>query len=204
MRPMNPARLFATLFCTLTLSTALAADTTLRDGLGNPVRSREGKCLGTEAGAAQDPRCLPDAETDQAPVAASPVRDPRSPAAAEKPAPVRTADVRLVTPVPFATGKAGLPEGDRAALMQFLTDLEGYARVDRIAITGYADPRGRRAYNAWLSGKRAESVYLYLRARGIDPRTTTTRAGGELAPPTGKGPAASRHVEITAHVTLQN
>lgn len=172
----------------------------LVDGQGNPVRTSSGSCIAIPGEPVSDPRCLPD-EAPRNRVDSTPpetVAQPRAPRYAIIPA-----ETHFRSEIPFAINSAGLPEGMRAELRQFLVSLEEYFQVTGIEVVGHADASGRAAYNLWLSEKRAESAAIHLRSLGVDPRILSLRGAGEtelredLAPTA----AAQRRVEIHVQVT---
>jgi len=70
------------------------------------------------------------------------------------------------------------PEG-REKLMDVVKRIEGFKRVERIAITGHTDPIGSDQYNQDLSQRRAASVKEYLVMHGINANLITTEGMGE-------------------------
>ena len=92
-----------------------------------------------------------------------------------------------------------------------------YSEIDRIAqvmiqypqtrirVEGHTDSQGGDAYNAELSGRRAESVKNLLIQRGVDPYRITTTAFGEAQPvannATPEGRQRNRRVEIKIEPT---
>jgi OOP family OmpA-OmpF porin len=80
----------------------------------------------------------------------------------------------------FAFGKSGvgdLTSAGRASLDQFADSLtRAFASLDRVTITGYADPIGRADLNQRLSEARAASVSSYLMSRGVN-RSVITSVG---------------------------
>lgn len=168
---------------------AIAAQTLL-DGQGNPVRNSDGQCIAIGEGEPDDPRCREE-------------RVPAADTSAQAPAEPVEGRVYYATGVPFEVDEAGLTDTMRGELMQLLRVLESYRTVEAIRIAGHTDASGSARYNQWLSEKRAESAYIFLRARGIDPRTTEYLGRGESDPlPDTRTPAENRRVEIAVEVTL--
>lgn len=66
----------------------------------------------------------------------------------------------------------------------YLIDLGEYLNNNpdiRLSITSYTDPKGKRAYNKWLSKRRAEKVMEYLMTVGVDQQRLTAVGKGEEA-----------------------
>jgi outer membrane protein OmpA-like peptidoglycan-associated protein len=87
-----------------------------------------------------------------------------------------TKTLRFTTPVAFKLNHAGLSARNRAALFDFINSLEQYRGVESIRVIGHTDLSGKRRYNTWLAGKRAESVQLRLLSLGVDPRSLSVNA----------------------------
>lgn len=70
----------------------------------------------------------------------------------------------------------------------------------RVEISGHTDNTGSDAYNVQLSQKRAQAVYDYLVANGIDPRRLTPRGYGSRQPlaenTTEEGRQKNRRIEF--------
>ncbi|PHV11390.1 OmpA family protein, partial [Chitinimonas sp. BJB300] len=82
-----------------------------------------------------------------------------------------TEQVRLDAGALFRFDRSGkddmLPEG-RAKLDELARKLsQGYARIERMTITGYTDRLGTERYNQALSERRAQAVANYLKERGV-------------------------------------
>lgn len=174
----------------LSAAGAAMAARTLLDGQGNPVRNSDGECIVLGEGESDDPRCREE-------------KPPVAEATEEAPAEPVEGMVYYATGVPFEAGEAGLTDTMRGELMHLLRALESYRTVEAIRIAGHTDASGPARFNRWLSEKRAESAYIFLRARGIDPRTTGYLGRGESDPlPEARTPAENRRVEIAIEVTL--
>jgi outer membrane protein OmpA-like peptidoglycan-associated protein len=81
-------------------------------------------------------------------------------------------------PVYFETDSAALTDECRAhldKLAQCLITNE----IDRIVVTGHADPRGTEPYNEELGMERARVVVQYLRAKGVTEPQAIQRTHGE-------------------------
>jgi peptidoglycan-associated lipoprotein len=84
-------------------------------------------------------------------------------------------------PVFFETDSAELTEQCRAHLDKLAQCLI-HNEIDRIVVTGHADPRGTQPYNAELGMERAQAVVAYLRTKGvIDPDAIQRTEGEEEA-----------------------
>jgi outer membrane protein OmpA-like peptidoglycan-associated protein len=190
-----------------TLSLGCLADTSsgyLQDGNGKPVLISHGACLQVAPLDSKDKQseCYQRANTPVQhhiePLPRDefgfmlPAEKPAHPAADKTPQPVANSPVpgnvphytsrtvRFTTPAEFSRSRAGLSAQNRAALLHFIDSLEQYRGVESIHIIGHTDLVGKRRYNLWLAGKRAESVQLRLLSLGVDPRTLsmTAEVGG--------------------------
>lgn len=177
----------------------------LKDGNGNPVVTLQGACLQVAPLDAKDkqsecyrrantpvhhhieplPRdefgfMLPPETPAQHTAADNATHPAASSTAAAKVPHYTTRTVRFTTPARFSRSRAGLSAQNRAALLHFIDSLDQYRGVESIRIIGHTDLSGKRHYNAWLAGKRAESVRLRLLSFGVDPRTlsVTAEVGG--------------------------
>lgn len=99
----------------------------------------------------------------------------------------------------FATGKAELMPGAMRSIDKLAEFLHKYPKR-QILIEGHTDNRGSDALNLSLSERRAESVRMALRARGIDDRRITTKGYGKAYPIASNdneaGRQQNRRVEI--------
>lgn len=124
------------------------------------------------------------------PVAVAPAPAPVVVIPAPQPAPVIPPQPRRVTfsaDALFDFDKSTLKPAGKQALEKFAGDLRG-TQYDVITITGYTDRIGSDAYNAALSGRRAESVKSYLvDPAGIPAGRLSFRGAGEANPVTKPG-----------------
>lgn len=174
----------------------------LVDGRGNPVRTSAGECIPIPGETVTDARCLPET----APRPGDGELAVTVPAPSAQPAYVyETATLAFRSRQPFRLNGAGLSPEMRQNLLAFLVSLEDYFQVTRLEVTGHADATGSTHYNQWLSEKRAESVQIYFRSLGVDPRILLIRGAGESEPLPALPPAAAaqRRVEITAEVRIR-
>jgi outer membrane protein OmpA-like peptidoglycan-associated protein/opacity protein-like surface antigen len=107
---------------------------------------------------------------------------------------------------------SGVIEGIYFEINQAMIKRESYPKLNRAAevlgkykilnfvIEGHTDNTGSKAYNMNLSEKRAQSVYEYLRYRGIMPERMKTQAFGPTKPiadnKTEKGRSKNRRIEF--------
>jgi len=122
-------------------------------------------------------------------------------------------DYKLQTSVavPFKFDKAALDDAARQDLDKLADDLKNDKRFF-VAVEGYTDKTGSRAYNEALSKKRADAVVNYLVAKHDVPiyRIHTIGLGSEKPADEGKGKdarAKNRRVEVkvyTADAVTQN
>lgn len=100
----------------------------------------------------------------------------------------------------FQTDKSDLLPGAMAQLNQVGEALVRNSPDSRITVEGHTDNQGQAAHNQELSQKRAESVAMYLRSRGIAPDRVTAAGKGADKPiadnKTIEGRAQNRRVEI--------
>lgn len=185
-----------------TLSLGCIADSSsgyLLDGNGQPVTFQHGGCLQVGSLDANDKNSecykrahavvhhhiepLPRDEfgfmLPPEPATPHPAVEKSAPAAASgtsvaKALHFTTKTIRFTTPAEFQRSRAGLSAQNRGALLHFINSLEQYRGVESIHVIGHTDLSGKRHYNTWLAGKRAESVELRLLSLGVDPRTLTT------------------------------
>lgn len=207
-----------TVFCALLLwggaGVAWAAPQAIvTDTKGDPVRSERYRCLGAgkQTGAPPAEVCiekprqwkfLEAQRREEERLKRLAAARAAAQAAAREAASRR--EVRFVSTVPFALNSATLGEAARAELLRFLTELEQYARVEAVAITGHADESGPEGFNQWLSGKRAWKVREFFASSGVDPRIMTTRGVGSSEPlPGASDISQNRRVEIVVTVRVR-
>ncbi|MGH8401558.1 MAG: OmpA family protein [Gammaproteobacteria bacterium] len=183
-----------------TLSLGCLADTTsgyLLDGNGHPVLTTHGGCLQIGVLDSKDKKSacyqhahavvlhhiepLPRDEFNFMLPPEPPAAKPAASLANTRPQAAvvphyTTKTVRFTTPAEFQRSRAGLSAQNRGALLHFINSLEQYRGVESIRIIGHTDLSGRRHYNTWLAGKRAESVQLRLLSLGVDPRSVSVTA----------------------------
>lgn len=86
----------------------------------------------------------------------------------------------------FAFNKSSLADitaGGRATLDKFADDVRRtYSRIERIAITGHADPIGSASYNQKLSTARAQTIRSYLISRGLPAAQISALGVGSTQP----------------------
>lgn len=101
--------------------------------------------------------------------------------------------------VNFEYDSATLSPDSFSVLDRVATSLKDWPEV-RVEIGGYTDSRGSDAYNAKLSGRRAEAVRQYLVAKGVAAERMTAKGYGEAKPiadnATEEGRARNRRVEL--------
>ena len=61
-------------------------------------------------------------------------------------------------------------------------------------IEGHSDLFGEQDYNLRLSRRRAEAVWAYLSAQGVDPERLQTRGLGETRPILSQGDKAAQQI----------
>ncbi len=102
----------------------------------------------------------------------------------------------------FDTGKSDLRPESRRQLNEFAESLLRLPDTD-VKIYGHTDNTGSDAINDPLSRRRAESVYQYLRSRGVDSYRMETQGFGSYRPiesnETSWGRQQNRRVEIEIH-----
>ncbi len=85
-----------------------------------------------------------------------------------------------------------------------VVDFAAHHPESNLAVTGYTDSTGSKAYNLKLSEKRAESVKAYLVGKGVAADRISLKGEGEANPvasnKTKAGRAQNRRVEITSVV----
>ena len=107
---------------------------------------------------------------------------------------------------------SGVIEGIYFETNQALIKKESYPKLNKAAevlgkypilnfvIEGHTDSTGSKAYNMTLSEKRAQSVYEYLRYRGIGAERMSVKGFGPMKPisdnKTVKGRAKNRRIEF--------
>lgn len=153
----------------------------------------------------------PPAPVAAAPVAAAPVAEPAPVVEAPKPAPAPQPVYKTIftdRPVTieganFAFDSSKLKHTADKKLDE-VVDFAAHHPESNLAVTGYTDSIGSKAYNMKLSERRAESVKAYLVGKGVAADRITTRGEGEANPvasnKTNEGRAQNRRVEITSVV----
>jgi OOP family OmpA-OmpF porin len=101
--------------------------------------------------------------------------------------------------IQFESGKATIRPASYAVLDDVVMVLKDYPDI-RVRIEGHTDNVGNDATNLELSKSRADSVFEYIIARGIDARRLITEGFGETRPidtnTTSEGKARNRRVEF--------
>ncbi len=102
--------------------------------------------------------------------------------------------------IPFATGRAMVPE-ESTATLDMIADSITQMKPFRIVVQGHTDRTGSDAANRRLSKQRADAVALYLRRKtGFPGRQFTTQGKGSAMPlvveDTPEAMAKNRRVEI--------
>lgn len=152
----------------------------------------------------------PPAAVAAAPVvaAAAPVAAPApQPAPAPAPKPVYktifTDKPVTIEGANFDTNSANLKHTADKKLDE-VVDFAAHHPESNLAVTGYTDSTGSKAYNMKLSERRAESVKAYLVGKGVAVDRITIKGEGEANPvasnKTKAGRAQNRRVEITSVV----
>ena len=80
--------------------------------------------------------------------------------------------------VMFLTGEARLEPGSTERMTELAEFLTTQPDI-RVALSGYADPRGDDSYNMQLSQQRIDSIEMLLQANGIDDQRITSSAFGD-------------------------
>ena len=78
----------------------------------------------------------------------------------------------------FLTGEARLEPGSTERMTELAEFLTTQPDI-RVALSGYADPRGDDSYNMQLSQQRIDSIEMLLQANGIDDQRITSSAFGD-------------------------
>lgn len=175
---------------TATLTPAAQSDAyVISGGSRNVVVDGAGQCVRTGAwtpAMAAEPCAAVARASTALPVVAAAPEPPPAPvaqAAPETPRPV-IERVNLSTDVLFAFDKAQLrPEGKDK--LDELAQKSQNAEVDKVVLTGYADPIGKEKYNKDLSERRAQAVADYLSSKGIDQSRLEVEGRGEDTSITG-------------------
>ena len=106
----------------------------------------------------------------------------------------------------FASGKADLLPGGKQSLDQFVQDSDS-VNIGTVAISGYTDSVGSKAYNDRLSLRRAQSVRNYLQSHGLHAGQYEVHGYGFSKPvasnATPEGRAKNRRVEIQTNGVTQ-
>lgn len=112
--------------------------------------------------------------------------------------------VELSNAVMFEINKSDLSDEAKGKLEKLVSVLINYPDTN-IEVQGHTDDSGSEAFNQTLSERRAATVTLYLKQRGIDANRIIPRGYGELIPKydnsTDKGRSKNRRVTfiITAN-----
>lgn len=144
---------------------------------GEVVRNSYGECWHTSYWTPED--AIVGCDGKAKPVAAVVVEEPAEP----PPVPVRAPErLMLDSAAYFAFDKARLDAEARAELDRLIGRIRTASEVDRITITGHADPIGTESYNQALSERRASAVRDYLAERVGTPDRIVTSGQGETRP----------------------
>lgn len=87
-----------------------------------------------------------------------------------------------LAPVLFASDRADLEPQGVAMLHEVARELARRPQLKRIEIHGYADLRGPAEHNRELSRQRAEAVFDWLVAHGVEPERLVIAANGATEP----------------------
>jgi outer membrane protein OmpA-like peptidoglycan-associated protein len=102
--------------------------------------------------------------------------------------------------VRFALDVHELDKNERLFLDTMAQFIIADESISEVQIEGHADDQGTRRYNRKLSSRRANSVYQYLQAAGVEARLMSRRGHGESRPKirsrSETARAANRRVEI--------
>lgn len=80
--------------------------------------------------------------------------------------------------VMFLTGEARLEPGSTERMTELAEFLTAQPDI-RVALSGYADPRGDDSYNMQLSQQRIDAIETLLQANGVDDQRITGSAFGD-------------------------
>ena len=175
-----------------------------RDGDGDGVSDAADRCPGTPTGATVSvDGCPADADgdgvydgLDRCPATAAGARVDAAGCPALFAPGARSLVLEAVT---FATGRAELNPGARAALDQVAGSLIGNPSVT-VEVAGHTDNTGRRATNLRLSQERANAVRAYLLQLGVPAEQVRARGYGPDLPvadnATAEGRSQNRRVEL--------
>jgi len=101
--------------------------------------------------------------------------------------------------VQFSLNSAILEKGSTAEIDQLVSHLKENKQI-KIAIHGHTDNIGEEEYNLVLSTKRAQSIYQYLKAKGVEKERLSYQGFGEKKPLQGnnteEGKSVNRRVEF--------
>ena len=111
-------------------------------------------------------------------------------------------EITFISRLTFPSGSAMLTRDAKNELLRMLVELESFAVIKHVEITGHADPSGSEKYNRWISEMRARRVRNYFAQGGVDPRKVSLQGAGSSEPLVGAiDPAEHRRVEV--RITLQ-
>jgi OmpA-OmpF porin, OOP family len=136
------------------------------------------------------------------------VQAPPPPAPAPAPAPAtQPRTITLGADANFAFDKADLLPAGKQKLDQLVQDSDG-VNIGTVAINGYTDSIGAKAYNERLSLRRAQNVRSYLASHGLHAGQYQVQGFGASNPvasnATAEGRAQNRRVEIqTSGITTR-
>jgi len=114
----------------------------------------------------------------------------RNCAAKAKPRP-KAQEIISLSGVHFETNSAELTADSIAILDRAVATLNKRSDI-RVEVAAHTDSRGKDSYNKALSERRAESVYQYLLAHGIDAARLSARGYGEMQPVSSNATVAAR------------
>lgn len=107
--------------------------------------------------------------------------------------------VTMTSQTSFAVNSAQIKPGFYSTMDKIAKIVNRYGKT-HLALIGYTDSTGSKAYNKTLSERRADSVMNYLRHRGVIPQRLSAQGMGEEYPrasnATAAGRALNRRVEI--------
>lgn len=178
----------------------------VQDKDGDTVRDSWGRCVRTNNWTKETATAKCEGWPEPvvaAPVAAEPVAEA---APVAQPAPVVVAEVAPVVAVPLSFNAFFENDGQKLT-SRAKENLDEYAEymkahpTSKVNVTGYADSKGKPAYNQKLSEKRAEAAKSYLVSKDINANRINAKGMGEKNPIADNafadGRAQNRRVELT-------